>query len=86
MRGWTKDSDYFEPYPEKTTGMPWDRLKEIGVKAGRGPGSKVSFAKRFLRRHGFTIAAAAEHPNCPSARYFVEKVGALGRRGRSGQV
>ena len=80
MRDWTKDSEFFETHPEETLGMPWDRLKQIGVSAGRGPGSKVSFAKRFLRHHGFTIAAAAEHPNCPSARYFVDKVVNLGGR------
>ena len=78
MRDWTKDPEYFEANPEETPGMPWDRLKEIGVRAGRGPGSKVSFAKRFLRKHGFTIVAASEHPNCPSARYFIDKVAGLG--------
>lgn len=78
MQNWSGDPDFFEEYPEATPRMPWDRLKEIGMSRGRGPGSKVNFAKRIVRTHGFSIEAAAEHPNCPSARYFVSRVGGLG--------
>ena len=78
MRDWTRDRGYFEMEPEKTARMPWERLKEIGVSLGRGPGSKVSFSKRIVRRHGFSITGAAAHPKCPSAQYFVERLGALG--------
>lgn len=74
MRKWTKDQWFFEEEPEAPPGMPWERLKEIGMGFGRGPGSKVSFAKRFVRRYGFSILAAAEHPKCASARYFVQKL------------
>ena len=81
MRKWSGDPDFVEEYPEETPGMPWDRLKEIGVSAGRGPGSKVSFAKKMVRQHGFSIASAAKHPNCPSAQYFVGRVGGLGGGG-----
>ena len=78
MRNWSGDADFFEEYPEETPGMPWDRLKEVGTSGGRGPGSKVGFAKKIVRTHGFSIASAAKHPNCPSAKYFVHRVGALG--------
>lgn len=77
MRKWTKDPTFFENDPEETPGMPWERLKEIGVRAGRGPGNKVSFAKRFVRRHRFSIMAAAAHRRCPSAQYFVERLAGL---------
>ena len=43
---------------------------------GRGIGSKVLFAKKMVKS-GFKIAKAAEHPNCPSAQYFVGKLGNL---------
>lgn len=78
MREWSGDPDFFEEHPEETPGMPWDRLKEVGASGGRGPGSKVSFAKKIVRTHGFSIVSAAKHPNCSSARYFVNRVGGLG--------
>ena len=80
MRRWAGCHKFFEPYPEATEGMPWERLKEIGSRTstGRGPGkNKVIFERKFIRRH-FRIKRAAEHPDCPSARYFVERLRALG--------
>ena len=72
---WTTDDSYYEAHPETTPGMPWDRIKEVStVRRGR---SKVWFAKRLINEHGFDIARAAEHPECPTARYFVERVSAL---------
>ena len=80
MRKWTGDSEFTEENPEKTRQMPWDRLKEIGLDKGRGPGhSKKLFARKFIRRLGFDICRAARHPGCPSARYFMERVCDLGQ-------
>lgn len=80
MESWTKRSSFFEEYPEQTFSMPWERLKEIGLQTiGRGPGSsKIAFADKFINHHKFSVVKAAQHPNCPSARYFVEKLGLLG--------
>ena len=79
MRNWTKDQTFIEQMPEETSGMPWERLKEIGRQSKRGPGhSKVIFAKRLVKL-GFSVASAAAHPNCPSAAYFVREVCALGQ-------
>lgn len=78
MRRWTGDERFRVNEPETMEGMPWDRLKAIGQDKGRGPGSKVAFAKKFIRDCKFDVKRAAEHPNCPSARYFVEKLCALG--------
>ncbi len=76
MKKWTKQDRFFEEYPEQTTTTPWERLKEIGLQTiGRGIGSnKIFVADKFINQHGFSIQRAAEHPNCPSARYFVEKL------------
>lgn len=80
MRSWTGDPGFFEDLPEAANGMPWDRLKQIGIDNGRGPGnSKPFFAKRFIQDSGFDPRRAGQHPNCPSARYFVERLCALGR-------
>jgi len=39
MRRWTGDEGFYEDQPEVLSGMPWDRLKEIGRHTGRGPGA-----------------------------------------------
>ena len=78
MRRWLDDDTFCEADPETLTGMPWDRLREIGRKRGRGPGTKVRFSRKFVRNHGFDVRRAAQHANCPSANYFVERLCALG--------
>lgn len=78
MRSWTKDDSYYEECPEATPEMPWDRLKEVGY-ARRGR-SKVSLARLLVNQHEFDIVRAAEHPQCPTARYFVKRVSALASR------
>jgi len=79
MCRWTEDEAFFEEHPEARAGMPWDRLKAIGRQGVRGPGSsKPIFSKRFIRTYCFDVRRAAQHPNCPSARYFVERLCALG--------
>lgn len=67
---WLKEDNYVEPEPEKTVGMPWDRLKELAqIRGIRSPGSsKPAFAKRFIKKNGFSIERAANHPHCPSAK------------------
>ena len=63
-----------EHFPEETPKLPWDRISEIVKETGsaRGPGGKVGFAKRMITHWGFSIENAALHPNCPSAKNFVE--------------
>ncbi len=78
MRRWLGDDTFYEAAPETLAGMPWDRLKELGRKRGSGPGTKVRFSRKFIRQHGFDVRRAARHANCPSARYFVERLCALG--------
>jgi len=68
-------------FPEDTEQMPFDALKSLLVeKSGTGPGNKVSFTRKALRL-GFSVDNAAGHPNCSSAKYFVQKLEALGRGG-----
>jgi len=78
MRSWTGDAGFREEHPETLAGMPWDRLKEIGRQIGRGPGNKKIFSRRFIRDHDFDVRRAADHGNCPSALYFVERLCRLG--------
>ena len=79
MRRWLKNDDFpGETMPEQTTGMPWERLKEIATiyhKKKLGPGRKKKpFTQKMIAQFGFSIERAANHPNCPSAKYFVEKL------------
>ncbi len=79
MCRWLGDDTFCEVAPETLTGMPWDRLKELGRKKGRGPGrNRFFFARKFIRDHRFDVRQAAQHDQCPSARYFVERLCALG--------
>ena len=79
MCQWLGDDTFCEVAPETLTGMPWDRLKELRDKRGRGPGkNRLKFARKFILRHGFDVRRAAQHANCSSARYFVERLCALG--------
>ncbi len=78
MRRWLGDDTFCEVNPETLTGMPWDRLRELGRKRGRGPGTKVRFSRKFIREHRFDVRRAAQHANCPSARYFIQRLCALG--------
>ena len=79
MCRWLGDDTFCEVIPETLTGMPWDRLKELRDKKGRGPGrNRLMFARKFILRHGFDVRRAAQHAQCPSARYFVRRLCALG--------
>lgn len=78
MRSWTKSDDFFEEFPEQTPLTAEKRLDEIGRAAiKRGFGNKINFAVKFIHKHDFSVSRAAEHPNCPSAKYFVEKLNTL---------
>ncbi|MBR9867108.1 MAG: DUF4276 family protein [Oceanospirillales bacterium] len=72
MNIWLGITDFYEEQPEQTQGKPWDRLKEIAIEKGkRGPGQKISFAKKITKHHGFSVEHAAQHQNCPSATELV---------------
>lgn len=81
LRHWLVMPEFVEAKPEETPDMPWDRLKEIAHQnQKRGPGTnKVIFARRMIKKHGFNVAKAAEHPDCPSAFEFSNGVTALGQ-------
>ncbi len=69
------DDDFLCDYPEEAP-VPGQIINELSLQhTGRGLGwntksAKVKLAKRILV-NGFSIEKAAEHPNCPSARYFL---------------
>jgi len=72
MAQWLSCHDFYEENPEQTVDMPWDRLRDIAntyQQQGTGK-SKPAFAKRMVKHYGFDIEQAANHVNCPSAKFF----------------
>lgn len=65
--------------PETTTGMPFDTFKALLVEyTGRGSGDKVRLAKKVAKNR-FDIEQAATHPNCASAKYFLDTIESIGQ-------
>jgi hypothetical protein len=63
--------------PELTDDMPFDTFKSLLIEhMGRGSGDKVRLAKK-VSKQGFDIENAANHPECQSARYFLDKIEGL---------
>jgi hypothetical protein len=53
---------------------PFETLRKLMLKyRGRGLPKKVPMALKMLN-NGFSIQNAANHPNCPSAKYFLTKL------------
>ena len=50
-------------------------VKEIvKLNNGKGFGKSKPFLAKMMLRNGFSIENAAKHPNCPSAKYFINKL------------
>lgn len=78
LNSWLKTQGVVEAAPEQTPDMPWEQLKAIAAaQQARGPGTKASFTKQYIKYHGFDVARAAQHPNCPSVVQFCRGVSAL---------
>lgn len=68
--------NFFYAFPEKTNSKPIDEINEVfktELERGVGKRGKPGLAKYFVNQ-GFEITNAAQHPNCPSALYFVNKL------------
>ncbi|MEO5642177.1 MAG: hypothetical protein ABIQ40_00090 [Bacteroidia bacterium] len=61
------------PSPENTIVNPFDIIKDEFSKRNKDFDTKTILADRMIR-NGFTIQNAAAHKNCPSAKYFLEKL------------
>lgn len=61
-------------FPERTQELPFEYIKELArCNNVRGPGGKVSFAKKVIK-NGFSLREAAAHQNCPSAKFFLDNL------------
>jgi hypothetical protein len=72
------EQDFHHDSPESIDN-PFDYLKNKNKEIrNRGINDKLIFAGNMLRL-GFSIENAANHPNCPSARYFINKLQSLSK-------
>lgn len=70
------DTSFICEQPESIP-TPFYHLKDLFYhKTGRGVGAKSILVSRMLK-YGFSVENAANHPNCPSARYFLTKLQTL---------
>jgi hypothetical protein len=75
MCSWLENPEFSENFPEQTLAMPWERLREVSKTFHkRDPGGKVLFTRNMINRFSFSIERAATHPQCQSAKYFLEKL------------
>lgn len=57
---------------------PWEIIRKLHLqKWDRGIGSKPILVKKMIK-NGFDVVHAAEHSNCRSANYFIQKLKTLG--------
>lgn len=74
MRNLFSDAAFEEQNPESHL-IPYEEIKQIRLhKVGRRVGSKIRLAKYIINQSNFSIKRAAEHPNCTSAKYFIERI------------
>jgi len=74
MRRYFNDPEFYFDYPE-TVKKPFEEIKVIRKsKIGRGFNDKRVLANTLVHRIGFSIQRSAKHPNCPSAKYFIDKI------------
>jgi len=63
-------------FPEEPS-SPFDVIKAMLMEhTGRGVGDKILLTSKCLGSN-FSIANSAKHPNCSSAKYFLDKLSAL---------
>ncbi|WP_159472055.1 hypothetical protein [Dyadobacter sp. 3J3] len=73
-----KEEFYFDKPEEES--VPFNTLKSIFIQMqGRGIGVKDIFTARMIK-YGFSVQNAANHPNCPSAAYFLSKLEQIAKK------
>jgi hypothetical protein len=74
MRSFLKNSDFVYNHPENVD-YPFEEIKSIRINlAKRGIAHKVALVNLMVHKNNFSILKAAQHPNCNSAKYFLNKI------------
>jgi hypothetical protein len=70
-----KQNGYFE-YPEEPP-IPFDTINQLHKDVFNGRGISKAILPIKMIGNGFSLVKAANHPNCSSALYFLQKIQAL---------
>ena len=77
MRLLLNKPDFYFDYPENEN-EPFETINQLLVEyTGRGIGKKKSGKQKLANKVlslGFSVQDSASHPNCPSAKYFIDKL------------
>lgn len=74
IKQFLKTEDYTCENPELISD-PFDEIRKLRIQySGRGIQGKLTLAKLMIDKYSFSIVRAAKHPNCNSAKYFLEKL------------
>ncbi len=75
MGSFLKQKDFNIEKPEELEN-PYAKIRELRMQktGGQGTVSKVRLAFFMIEKNSFSILRAAQHPVCPSAKYFIEKI------------
>jgi hypothetical protein len=69
------NTDYYCAAPESNDGLPFEKLRDDFMKyTGRGISKRRNFHTKYLISKGFSVVNAANHNNCKSANYFLQKL------------
>jgi hypothetical protein len=80
MQSFLHTSEFYEEFPEQENN-PFERIKHWSqMFRGRGVQDKKILARNMVHNSNFSIENAAAHPNCHSAKYFIEKLKSLSTR------
>jgi len=73
-----KEGEFLFDEPENIDGEPFEELKKLfETYTNRGLSKRRNRHANYIINNGFSITNAANHPNCPSAKYFLEKLSQL---------
>ena len=72
-------SNKFQCDNPEAVAQPFEEIKALRISyLNRGIGDKKILAK-FMLRNNFSFEKAASHPNCTSAKYFIDKLKSLSK-------
>lgn len=74
MRSFFSDDQFIFNQPENISD-PFSEIRALRIqKTGRGLVTKKTLANLMVYKSGFSIIEAAKHPDCSSAKYFLDKI------------
>ncbi len=75
------NTDFRYKSPENIHRKPFDEIKDLFIKfTGRGISKSRNRLAHKMVNNGFSVQEVAKHPQCKSAKYFLDKLESLQRK------